>query len=212
MTYVPPANAKECAIKPGEGWISCGWLAFEEWRKRTGKTYETTSEALSVGAGTITLWKKGRIPRADHGRRIEVLAGVPPLLGRGGSMKRGRQQPWSQPRSRVNASWNLPRSVPPVKNYLTAPLGVKHSPARQVFPLESRQRSKSSAREPSASFAEWMKAQHSRITQDFESFLEDIIGATCDALSARGLTDPAIKGEIAQALRRRGELRDRQAA
>lgn len=79
MPYVPPERAKQFAIKPEEGWISHGWLLFEEWRtKKATKSYEQTAEALSLASGNITGWKKGRIPSMTHARRIEALAGVDP--------------------------------------------------------------------------------------------------------------------------------------
>lgn len=78
MTYVPPERAKQFAIKPDEGWISCGWLAFDEWKRRAGKNYADLAAALSVAQGTITNWKQGRIPSPAHTRRIESLSGVDP--------------------------------------------------------------------------------------------------------------------------------------
>jgi transcriptional regulator with XRE-family HTH domain len=78
-TFTPPIDAKNSAICPGEGWISCGWLAFDAWRVAGGKSYRDVAEAIGCATGSISNWKAGKPVPALHLPRIEAVSSVPPV-------------------------------------------------------------------------------------------------------------------------------------
>lgn len=78
MSFTPPTDAKLSVRQPDEGWISCGWLAFEDWRTRNAQTYRQAGEALAVAPAAITGWKNGRQPNEATRRNLQLLAEVEP--------------------------------------------------------------------------------------------------------------------------------------
>lgn len=77
MPFTPPPEAKQSAIKPDDGWFSCGFLALDKWRTENGLVYRALAEQLGCGAGTISSWKDGRLPNSLTMPRIEALTGIP---------------------------------------------------------------------------------------------------------------------------------------
>lgn len=78
MSFSPPANARRSAVRPEEGWHSCGWRMLEKWLSKQGWTYRQLAEALGCSTGTIGRWKNGSACSALHLGRIEQLCSVPP--------------------------------------------------------------------------------------------------------------------------------------
>jgi transcriptional regulator with XRE-family HTH domain len=170
---------------------------------------------LGVSPQLVSSWKSGvRHPTPPQRETIEHASAVPPAAWLYWVLGDGIEQDIALP----PASEDRLVSVEPAK------LGSTRDEI-----LDCAARCKALARSPGLSAREQAAIEVQRkgalselrrmdenaaieVHPDFESFLDDIIGATCDALSARGHTDPAIKSEIAQALRRRGDLRERRAA
>lgn len=78
MSFTPPSNSRNAAIRPDEGWYSCGWRLLESWLAKRERTYAQLGEAVGCSKGLISGWKNGRPVNAPFLARLEQLCGIPP--------------------------------------------------------------------------------------------------------------------------------------
>jgi transcriptional regulator with XRE-family HTH domain len=78
VSFSPPPDAKHSAIRPGEGWYSCGWRLLEAWLAERAWVYAQLGEAVGCSKALISGWKSGRPANAPYPTRLEQLCGIAP--------------------------------------------------------------------------------------------------------------------------------------
>lgn len=203
--FTPPEGAKRSIRQPNEGWISCGWLAFEAWRLGNAQTYQNVADALAVTKPAISNWKAGRLPGEATRKHVELLADVPPDAWTWWVRSEGAADSSPESERRPSAPEAL-RELGTTRDELRATVrsidrvrakgGL--SPAQEATLLGKRTSALTA-------LARLEERQSLEDHPDFDALLEDIIGAVVDVLGPDA--PEGIEARIADQLEARAQMR-----